>query len=226
MFEHERALKGPKTPGWAASHTAAIDGFFRPALALCDLALGQALPPEAEVLPASVGRPLYLPLRNYALVRAGVRVRPLPVPVTGDPAINAFVALTAVALDQPTDHFDRMVAGQRATGEFLDASPYDSPDLHWYDELVMLHALASYQAMRPSEWAARAIERSAEFHLAETQPDHCTTQPWALHAFGRRQETVPLAELLLHGAMAQNAGRLDVVSRVLLADAVLGLGGR
>ena len=53
-----------------------------------------------------------------------------------------------------------------------------------------------------------AVHRAAHFHLAETQPDHATNQPWALFAFLWHPDTVPLADAMLHTATAHASGTL------------------
>jgi hypothetical protein len=233
--EHRRAIdvregRVKAVGGWAAGHTAATNAFLAPGLALEQLALGTTptLPAPPDLAQVG-GRPMYRPLLAYAVTRAGLRDPSLldtaHEKASVNSAVGVFWALTLAAAATDTDVFTKLVAGQRNTGEFFDASPYDSPDLHWYDELVVLHAVASYGVLTGDDGVAEAVRRAAEFHTAETQPDHATTQPWAVHAFGAWESTRPLADLLLHGALAQNAGRLDVIGRILIADAVLGLTG-
>lgn len=227
------SLTEQRVAGWSAMQTAASDAAMGAGLGLVDLALGVAVRAVAVPEISKVGgRPIYKPLLAYAMVRAGVVGAGSFGEVergegeVGGPAVRAWWELTGAAGGRGTGYFSRLVEGQRSSGEFLDASPYESPDLHWYDELVILHAAASYAAITGDETVKGAVVRAADFHLGETQPDHATTQPWALHAFVGRAYTRPLGDLLIHAAMSQNAGRLDVVGRVLLADAVLGLGGR
>jgi hypothetical protein len=222
------ASAGAGLGGWAPQHTATIDAMMAPGLALVDLALRRPVRSTANLSLPQAGRtrPIYRPLLAYTLAR-GTGQHPAPAEARdradSTSAVGAMWALSLSAIGEGRDVFASLLSAQRATGEFLDASPYDSPDLHWYDELVLLHVLASHSALAGDESARSAIFRAAEFHTAETQPDHATTQPWALHAFGRHADTMPLADLLLHGALAQNSGRLDVISRILVADAVLGL---
>jgi hypothetical protein len=219
--------------GWAPSHTRASDAVVQPAHALVQLALNLPLtfPDQIDLNPRRV-RPIYPALTAYALarsspspdIRSALEQHALAQTSSAGFSIQSLLyALTLVLMGRDRPEFDHLLSNQKPTGHFLDASPYDSPDLHWYDELVTLHALASYHAMYPSPALAEAIHKAALYHLAETQPDHATTQPWALHAFAAHPETRPLADLLLHGTMAQNAGHLDGVARVLIADAVIAL---
>jgi uncharacterized protein YbaR (Trm112 family) len=62
--------------------------------------------------------------------------------------------------------------------------------------------------------------------MAETQPDHATNQPWALHAFAQSPGTRPLADQLLHaGTMVSGAGGSTAggLTSILLADALYSL---
>lgn len=228
--EHRRSTAGPRVEGWAAGHTADTDALLAPGLCLVERALGLPVTLPGSVTLATRGkRPMYVPLLAYAVTRAGLN-DPAVLDAAREglrrPAAEAALwALTLVAagVSDGAAGLNALVSGQRATGEFLDASPYDSPDLHWYDELVILHALSSYAALTGRADVKEAAMRAARFHTAETQPDHATTQPWAMHAFAASDETRPLADLMLHGALAQNAGRLDAIGRILLADAVLAM---
>lgn len=113
-----------------------------------------------------------------------------------------------------------LLAAQLPSGEFLLATRSDNPEPHWYHELVILHAVASFalHSGRAEAWAA--VERAAEFHLSETQPDHATTEPWGLFAFVRCVDTLPLADQLLHAVQTQHPHGLDRVSWMLLRDAL------
>lgn len=228
MLAAERRLVASGTPrsGWAEGHTRSVDVAMSAALVLVDRVLGVRAPGDGVSAGLPVGgRPIYRPLAAYALARGGVVTELLREEAArgANPtsAVGVWWGLTRYVLDGDAAALQALIARQRPTGEFYDASPYDSPDLHWYDELVVLHAVATFAALSGEGHDAAA--RAAAFHTAETQPDHATTQPWAVHAFAASVETYPLAELLLHGTMAQNAGRLDTVSQVLLADAVLAL---
>jgi hypothetical protein len=134
--------------------------------------------------------------------------------------------------DLASDTFGKLVRSQRAgsgpmssgasppTGPFLQTSPADNPETHWYHELVLLHAAASYAVQAEDRTVAASVARNAEYHLSHTQPDHATTQPWGLFAFIWNPETRPLADQLLHNGLAQKSD----VSLMLLADALYCLG--
>lgn len=222
-LERQRSASGSARQGWAEPRTREIDAAVAPGLALVERVLdGRPQPRDDAELPR-IGRPIYRPLVAYALAVAGLDVAHiLPEARRYADAGSAVGVWWAVVLHQLTGEasaVEQLFARQRANGEFFDSSPYDSPDLHWYDELVVLHAAAGFASRTGGH--TDAVVRAARFHTAETQPDHATSQPWALHAFALSQDTYPLAELLLHGALAQNAGRLDYVSQLLLADSVL-----
>jgi hypothetical protein len=106
------------------------------------------------------------------------------------------------------------------SGAFLNATPADNPETHWYHELVLLHAAASYAVQAEDRTVAAAVVRNAEFHLNETQPDHATTQPWGLFAFIWHEKARTLADQMLHAAGTQKSG----VSLMLLADALYCIG--
>lgn len=134
------------------------------------------------------------------------------------------------------DFFSKLATSQQRSGAFLLARPADNLETHWYHELVLLHALASSMAHAAQSGEqsgggaiAAAVDAAAEYHQAETEPDHATGQPWALFAFASNPRTRPLADQVLHGAMvhaAQAAGEsagqtsADGVSFILLADAL------
>ncbi len=115
---------------------------------------------------------------------------------------------------------EAIIQSQQPSGEFLITTARDNPEPHWYHELILLHAVAHYaqQTNRPAAW--ESVERAAEFHLNETQPDHATAEPWALFAFIRYADTLPLADLMLHTVQAQHPAGLDRVSWMLLRDAL------
>lgn len=121
---------------------------------------------------------------------------------------------------QMADFLTDLASRQQPAGPFLLATASDNPEPLWYHELVLLHALATFATLSPSPDLLPAIGRSALFHLHETQPDHATTEPWAVHAFAGHLDTLPLADTLLHAAQAQHGGNLDAISWMLLSDAL------
>ena len=100
--------------------------------------------------------------------------------------------------DLAADTFGRLSRLQQPSGAFLAVSASQNPETHWYNDLAILHAAASYAVQSEDRIVARAVERATTFHLAETQPDHATTQPWGLFAFIWNESTRPLADHLLH----------------------------
>lgn len=204
------------------------DDLVSPGLVLVDVVRGFAPPLSSRVeLHCVRGRPIYLPLVGYAAARAGIHdpavVRLARERANSHSAIGVWWALALAASGEGSDVFGELTDRQLATGEFFGVNPAAAPDLHWYDELCVLHAVASFAAMTADADSIAAVKRAALFHTYETQPDHATTQPWAVHAFAAHEQTHPVAELLLHSAMAQHAGRLDAVGKILIADAVLAM---
>jgi hypothetical protein len=123
--------------------------------------------------------------------------------------------------DLAADTFGKITRAQDASGAFLTAGGSDNPETHWYHELVILHAAASYAVRAEDRTVAGAVARNTRFHLNETQPDHATNQPWGLFAFAWNPGTRMLADDLLHNATvhAQSAASSGV-SLILLADAL------
>lgn len=98
----------------------------------------------------------------------------------------------------------------------------ESPDAWTYHELVGLHALANLALLRnDKDWAAR-VREIAQHHLAVTQPDHFTNQPWGVFAFAWNDSTRSFADQQVHDATAHAAmagdGGLSVMAAMLLAD--------
>lgn len=116
--------------------------------------------------------------------------------------------------------FGALMHHQQDSGAFLRATASDNLETTGYHELVILHAAASYAAGAHDAATSRAIANAAQYHQRETQPDHSTTQPWALYAFLSNQATRPLAEQMLHAVAMHDASSLDGVSLILLADAL------
>ena len=161
----------------------------------------------------------------------------IPLPDTGTPASRGDrateAAWTALALhvagkvfvrdawtDLASDLFGRLTRGQHASGAFLTTSASDNPETHWYHELVILHAAASYAVQAEDRTVAAAVRRATAFHLNETQPDHASTQPWGVFAFVWNPETRLLADQLLHASNVQQPASLGGVPLMLLGDAL------
>lgn len=123
--------------------------------------------------------------------------------------------------DLAGDAFGRLTRAQDPSGAFLTAAASDNPETLWYHELVLLHAAASYAVQAEDRTAGAAIKRATGLHLRETQPDHATSQPWALFAFVWNPAARPLADQMLHAERVRQAGAgAPGVSSLLLADAL------
>jgi hypothetical protein len=122
--------------------------------------------------------------------------------------------------DLASDAFGRLTRGQTAEGTFLVPASSDNPETWWYHELVLLHAAASYAVQAEDRTVAAAVARAGEHHLRETQPDHATSQPWALFPFIWNPATRPLADEILHATTVLQPAGAGGLSSILLADAL------
>jgi hypothetical protein len=125
--------------------------------------------------------------------------------------------------DLASDLFGKLTRGQQESGAYLRADASDNPETHWYHELVILHAAAAYAVRAEDRHVAGGVRRNTEFHLAETQPDHATGQPFGLFAFLWNAPTRGLADQLLHAVRTIRPGGPDGVAAILLADTLKSL---
>jgi hypothetical protein len=124
-------------------------------------------------------------------------------------------------IDKAALGFKQLIAQQQPSGEFLLPDANVHPETRWYDELVTLHATASYAVRVPGAAIQSAVERSARYHLNEIQPDHATTEPWGLLAF--IQYAPSLADQMLHAMSMQYPQGITGIPLLLLADVQYGL---
>jgi hypothetical protein len=117
--------------------------------------------------------------------------------------------------------FINLISHQHPGGAFFQADVHANPETRWYEELITLHAVASYAVRVNEESFRRAVARNAEFHLNETQPDHATAEPWGLLAF--IQYAPPLADQVLHAMSLQYPQGITGVPLLLMADVLYGL---
>jgi hypothetical protein len=185
--------------------------------------LENGLRPWAELMAAELARVEWPPDPTESLPAAwGIAAT--------DAAWNGlalYVAANVYAEKQWSDlaiaTFNQFVRRQLPGGPFLAARPSDNPETHWYQELVLLHAAASYAIQSRDAAVTAAVARNAEFHFAQTQPDHATNQPWGLPAFMLHPSTQPLADQLLHSATAlagAGGAATSGVTSILLGDAL------
>lgn len=123
-------------------------------------------------------------------------------------------------VDLASDVFGKLARAQQPSGAFLLAGASDNPETHWYHELAVLHAAASYAVQAEDRMLATAVRRATDFHLGETQPDHATAQPFALFAFIWNPATHPFADQLLHAVQTIRPAPGPDVASILLADAL------
>jgi hypothetical protein len=127
-------------------------------------------------------------------------------------------AWSALASGDPASIFERVGEDQNSSGAFLKSDPSQNPEVAWFDELVLLHAVAAYAARSRSPRTEAAAGRAAAYHLNETQPDHATDQPWGLLAFILNPATQAVADQMLHTARVQSPNGARGVTAILLAD--------
>jgi hypothetical protein len=120
--------------------------------------------------------------------------------------------------DLASDTFGRLARAQQPSGAFLLATASDNPEPIWYHEFALLHAAGSYAVQAEDRTVSRAVSKSAAFLQQEVQPDHASSQPWAVFPFVWVASTVPMADQLLHAASMRTP--IDGVSLILLADAL------
>lgn len=113
-----------------------------------------------------------------------------------------------------------IVDRQQAAGPYLVAAGTDGPDVWWFHELQVAHAVGSYALQTGDGRALASARRAAAYHMAETQPDHATNQPWGLTAFLCDEGTRVMADGQLHAATSNDPGRADGATLILLADAL------
>ncbi len=127
--------------------------------------------------------------------------------------------------DLAGDVFGKLVRRQRDSGAFLTTTLSDNPETHWFHELVILHAAASYAVQAEDRPLAAAVSRATRFHQNETQPDHATHQPWGLFAFLWNPDTRSTADEMLSTLQIREhdtSGEppINGITLMLLADAL------
>jgi hypothetical protein len=93
---------------------------------------------------------------------------------------------------------------------------------HWtYRELVGLQALQGLATALASSEIQGRVTAAAAYHLAHTQPDYTTYQPWGLSAFLSSTPTVSLADQQIHDLTTQvhiNSPASAIIASLILAD--------
>lgn len=112
----------------------------------------------------------------------------------------------------------QVIAVQSNIGRILPATSDDQPESVWYYELQLTHALATAGLLLDHEPFIAAALRAAAFILNEIQPDHATNRPWGLNAFLLSDETLPLADWMLHTTAVHLMTTPDPVTLLLLRD--------
>jgi hypothetical protein len=108
---------------------------------------------------------------------------------------------------------------QHPDGRMHDLDAQTNLDTFTYDELVTLHALGSMALATGDLTLLNAARKMAGYHMANTQPDHTTDEPWAMGVFAFFEETRMFAQQQLHNVRAGGNRSRSVF--VLLRDAVV-----
>jgi hypothetical protein len=119
-----------------------------------------------------------------------------------------------------SETFKKFAREQQSIGALFPLDSSINPETRWYEELALLHAMSSYAIETRDRVVQQGVLRAAAYHLAETQPDHATQQPWAIVAFLSNPETCIQAEEILHTAGMRDPKQMDGISLILLADAL------
>jgi hypothetical protein len=175
----------------------------------------EGLRPWCDLLEAELGD---MSLTNVAASRGGVAAEAAWTALALHVAGKVYVR--DAWLDLAGDTFGRLTRAQQPSGAFLQATASDNPEPNWYHELAILHACASYAVQAEDRTVAAAVARAVNFHVAETQPDHATEQPWGLFAFIWSPSARPLADQLLHSMTISQPAGTHGVPLMLLADAL------
>ena len=141
----------------------------------------------------------------------------------GDAASHVARAALIAAATNDAASIHSILEKQHAGGSFLTLGSSDNPEPAWYHDLAILHAITTYACSTRDPIALSAVHRGAVYVTHEVQPDHASAQPWAVHAMLLYDESLPLADILLHAAGVQSPTTLDGVSILLLADALIAL---
>jgi hypothetical protein len=123
-------------------------------------------------------------------------------------------------VDLAADVFSRVVRAAQSDGAFFATTAADNLETAGYDELALLHAIASYAIQTKNMTMRAVVFHAAKRHMAETQPDHSSAEPWGLPAFLWNPATHPLADQLLHAHRIQQPGGSRGVASLLLGDAL------
>lgn len=135
-------------------------------------------------------------------------------------ALALMPSFLKVATYQSFQLLEAIAARQQPDGSFLLRTASDNPEPTWYHELALLHAVSTFAYRTCNPVAEKAMLRAAQYQAENIQPDHASSHPFALHAFLRIEQGVFLADMMLHAAGVQHPASMDIVSLLLLANAL------
>jgi len=161
--------------------------------------------------------------RALALPMPSVTAEIVEPPFTGDNAQHVARSALIAAGQLDRAFLESVINHQHAGGSYLKLNPGDNPEPAWYHDLAILHAITNYALECEDDHATSSVRRAATYVTHEVQPDHASAQPWAVHAMLLCEDSLPLADILLHAAGVQSPATMDGVSILLLADAMWSL---
>jgi hypothetical protein len=117
--------------------------------------------------------------------------------------------------------WQRAWSGLKADGPLHALTPEVSLDVATYYDLCALHAAFNAIIVSQNFDLFPPVQRLVDWHVANTQPDHITTEPWALAAFASLDATGTFAPQQLHDTTTHAASHgATLVVLALLADAL------
>ncbi len=118
----------------------------------------------------------------------------------------------------------RAWAGQSAEGFLHPRGPQIALETSAYQDFTALHAACNAIVLTQDYDLFPPVQRLTDAHVAATQPDHITQEPWALAAFAALDDSQTFAAQQLHDA-TEALGRIASPATspiaALLADAAL-----
>ena len=108
-------------------------------------------------------------------------------------------------------------------GSLHPRSSGECDEAWWWSDRCGLHALANLALLGRNPSWTRRVEQIAMYHQTHAQPAGVAAQPWALFAYAWSGRTRALAQQQIRGVETAAGARIDVLTALLLADAVCSL---
>lgn len=183
----------------------------------------------ASMLPATRTESIEPPYHGIARFVTAGKPSPLPSQIDALHGLDVSRAVWRSIGDLQSDPnscvqlLEQVAAVQSTTGRILPATSDDHPESVWYFELQLTHAFATAGLLLKHEPFIAVASRASTFILNEIQPDHATNRPWALNAFLLSQDTIPLADWILHSTTVHLTTAPDPIALLLLEDCLYSL---